>query len=252
MARQTVIIKLAGTIGNITFYKTQDGYLAKEKTSLDATRIATDPNFVRTRENGVEFGHAAKVASTLRLAFRSVIQTNRDNRMVSRLTQRMIAVVYADETSVRGQRNIMDGETELVEGFQFNIKAPLSTTLNAPYTATIDRVTGICRVDIPIFIPTNMIAAPQGATHFKLTSGASAIDFETKIFQTDARESAMLPLTNTPTPLTTLSCVLFPASVHPMFLLFGIEFYQSVNKEFYPLRNGSYNALSAVKVSGGV
>ena len=252
MAQQKGIIKLAGTIGNITFYKTQDGYLAKEKTSLDATRIATDPNFIRTRENGVEFGHAAKVASTLRLAFRSVIKTNRDNRMVSRLTQRMIAVVYADETSVRGQRNIMDGETELVEGFQFNIKAPLSTTLNAPYAATIDRVTGICRVDIPVFIPANMITAPPGATHFKFTSGASSIDFEAKVFTTDAHESDMLPLSNVPTPLIDLSCIVLPASVHPLFLLFGIEFYQSVNKEYYPLRNGSYNALAAVKVSGGV
>jgi hypothetical protein len=250
MASQKGIIKLAGTIGNITFYKTQDGYLAKEKTSLDATRIATDPNFVRTRENGVEFGHAAKVASTLRLAFRSVIQNNRDNRMVSRLTQRMIAVVYADETSIRGQRNVMDGETELMEGFQFNIKAPLSSTLNAPYTASIDRVTGICRVDIPIFIPTNMITASQGATHFKLTAGASAIDFESKIFMTDARESAMLPFTNAPTPLIDLSCIVYPASVHPIFLIFGIEFYQSVNKEFYPLRNGTNNALCVVKVSG--
>ena len=70
MASQKGIIKLAGTIGNITFYKTQDGYLAKEKTSLDATRIATDPNFVRTRENGVEFGHACRVGGIFRTAFR--------------------------------------------------------------------------------------------------------------------------------------------------------------------------------------
>ena len=31
MAKQKGIIKLKGTIGDITFYKTQDGYLAREK-----------------------------------------------------------------------------------------------------------------------------------------------------------------------------------------------------------------------------
>ena len=31
MAKQKGIIKLDGTIGDITFYKSQDGYLAREK-----------------------------------------------------------------------------------------------------------------------------------------------------------------------------------------------------------------------------
>ena len=36
MARQKGIIKLKGTIGDITFYKTKDGYLAREKGGIDA------------------------------------------------------------------------------------------------------------------------------------------------------------------------------------------------------------------------
>lgn len=58
MARQKGIIKLDGTIGDITFYKSQDGYLAREKGGVSADRIANDPNFQRTRENGQEFGRA--------------------------------------------------------------------------------------------------------------------------------------------------------------------------------------------------
>ena len=60
MARQKGIIKLKGTIGDITFYKTQDGHLAREKGGIDASRIASDPAFQRTRENGSEFGRAGK------------------------------------------------------------------------------------------------------------------------------------------------------------------------------------------------
>ncbi len=47
MARQKGIIKFEGTLDEITFYKTQDGYLAKTKSGVSAERIATDPAFAR-------------------------------------------------------------------------------------------------------------------------------------------------------------------------------------------------------------
>lgn len=68
MAQQKGIIPLKGTIGNINFYKSKDGYLAREKTSVNAERIANDPAFVRTRENGAEFGRAGRAGKVLRTA----------------------------------------------------------------------------------------------------------------------------------------------------------------------------------------
>ena len=65
MARQRSIIKLDGTIGGITFYKSKDGYLAREKGGISAERIANDPAFERTRENGSEFGRAGKAGKVL-------------------------------------------------------------------------------------------------------------------------------------------------------------------------------------------
>jgi len=55
MARQKGIIKLKGTIGDITFYKTQDGHLAREKGGIDASRIKSDPAFQRTSPKDVRF-----------------------------------------------------------------------------------------------------------------------------------------------------------------------------------------------------
>jgi len=48
MAKQMGIIPLKGTIGNITFYQSKAGHLARGKGGLNADRIATDPAFVRT------------------------------------------------------------------------------------------------------------------------------------------------------------------------------------------------------------
>jgi len=81
---------LRGTIGNITFYKSGDGYLAREKGGVGANRIATDPAFQRTRENGAEFGRAGKAGKVLRNALRSLLQNTSDSRMISRLTREMM------------------------------------------------------------------------------------------------------------------------------------------------------------------
>src|SRR5258705_6186721 len=142
MAKQRGIIKLEGTIGGITFYKSQDGYLAKEKSGVPADRIANDPAFQRTRENGAEFGRAGKAGKVLRTALRALLQNTADSRMVSRLTTELIKVIQEDATNPRGERNVIDGEAEFLQGFEFNKNGKLGTTLYAPFTTVIDRVAG--------------------------------------------------------------------------------------------------------------
>jgi hypothetical protein len=250
MAKQKGIVKLDGTIGDITFYKSQDGYLAREKGGVSGDRIATDPNFQRTRENGEEFGRAGKGGKLLRTAVRSMLQNASDSRMVSRLTQKMVEVIQEDTTNPRGQRNVIDGEAELLSGFEFNINGKLGTTLYAPYTATIDRVAGTLVANIPSFIPINMVAAPGGTTHFKVNSAGAEIDFENETFITSTSESAVLPWDGTATAVLNLSNAVTANSTHPLFLVLGIEFYQEVNGQMYSLKNGAFNALAIAKVSG--
>lgn len=249
MAKQRGIIKIEGSIGDLTFLKTQDGYLVKEKTDI-GSRIATDKSFQRTRENNVEFGRAGKAGKTLRTAIKTVLLNAKDGRMTSRLTKEMMKVIKADATSDRGLRNVVDGEVEFLQGFDFNINAVLSTTLSVAYTATINRVTGLLDVSVPAFIPANEIVAPDGATHYKLVSGAAEIDFENETYTQATSETAILPWDNNPSPVITLSNPVTANSTHPLFLAFGIQFYQLVNGKYYPLKNGAFNALKMVKVSG--
>ncbi|MDI1307008.1 MAG: hypothetical protein PSX42_19445 [bacterium] len=250
MARQKGIIKLKGTIGDITFYKTKDGHLAREKGGIDASRIANDPAFQRTRENGSEFGRAGKAGKTLRTALRTLLLNSADSRMVSRLTQTMVKVIQADLTNERGLRNVIDGEAELLVGFEFNIGGKLGTTLFAPFVGAIDRVTGEITVDLASFIPANMIAAPSGTTHFKIISAGAEIDFEAEVFVTTNSETAILPWDMTPTVAINHLNTVTPNSTKPLFLALGVEFYQEVNGRMYPLKNGSYNPLALVQVSG--
>jgi hypothetical protein len=251
MAKQKGIIKLEGTIGDITFYKSsQDGFLAKGKGGIPADRIANDPSFQRTRENGAEFGRAGIAGKVLRTALRALLQNASDSRMVSRLTTEMVKVIQEDITNARGLRNVIDGEAELLEGFEFNISGKLGTTLYAPYAATIDRVTGALTVNIPAFVPLNMIAAPGGATHYKIVSAGAEVDFENETYVVDTKETAILPWDNVATAVINLANAVTANSTHPLFLALGIQFYQEVNAVKYPLKNGAFNALNLAKVSG--
>ena len=250
MARQEGIIKLKGTIGNITFYKTKEGHFAREKGGIDASRIATDPAFQRTRENSSEFGRAAKAGKTLRTALRILLLNCADSRMVSRLIQTMVKVIQADLINERGLRNVIDGEAELLVGFEFNIDGKLGTTLFAPFVGAIDRATGEITVDLESFIPANMIAAPSGTTHFKIISAGAEIDFGAEVFVTTNSETAILPWDMTPTLAINHLNAVTPNSTKPLFLALGVVFYEEVNASLYPLKNGSYNPLALVQVSG--
>lgn len=253
MARQKGIIKLKGTLGGITFYKTSlDGHLAREKGGIEASRIANDPAFQRTRENGAEFGRAGKAGKVLRTAIRPLLLNSADSRMASRLTQQMVKVIQADMVSERGLRNVIDGEAELLQGFEFNIRGKLGTTLFAPFTSNVDRVTGEVSINLASFVPANMIAAPGGTTHFKVISGGAEIDFEQETFVIATSETAILPWDATATAVISQTNELTPNSTKPLFLALGVEFYQQINGQMYPLKNGAYNPLSLVKVDGGV
>lgn len=239
-------------MGDISFYKSQDGYLARSKGGVEGDRIRNDPSFERTRENGAEFGRAGVAGKLLRTALRALILNTSDNRMASRLTREMVKVIQADATNSRGQRNVIDGEAELLRGFEFNDNGKLTGTFFAPYSTAIDRVAGTLNVNIPAFNPGNMIAAPDGATICRLISAGVEIDFGNGVYVVNTSQSLGIALGPGIQAAIALSNAVTPNSPHPLFLAFGIEFYQEVNGQLYPLKNGAYNALALVAVDGGV
>lgn len=249
MARQKGIIKLKGTIGDITFYKTRDGHLAKEKTSLDGERILNDPNFARTRENGQEFGEAARDGKLLRDAIRPNLVTAQDKRVTSRLTQLFVKILKLDSTSARGARTVGNAITlpsamTMLKGFNFNINAILDAVLFKPHT--LNTTTGV--ITINNLIPINDLAAPQGATHFTVKGAWAKVDFAGKVYDLQPTNSVNLPINGTSTNVT-LTPAAVPSGTGTDVYLLQIEFFQLVNTVQYSLKNGAFNALSIIDVA---
>lgn len=247
MAKLKGILKIEGTLQDMTFYKTQDGHLVKTKSGVSADRIANDPNFQRTRENGSEFGSAATAGKVLRNAVRALMMNASDNRITSRLRQIMTQIKNFDVASARGDRTVADGIADpaalaILKNFDFNNKAILRAVLFAPFT--VDTATG--ELSIPAFVPLNDIAYPSGATHVNLKAAYANVDFANEISAIEYSPATNLAIDGTTTAIT-LTPAAVPAGTGTKFYLLLLEFFQEVNAIQYPLKNGSYNVLNIVE-----
>ncbi len=248
-ARQAGIVSIRGSIGDLTFYKTQDGYLVKGKGGVDRARIKSDPVFQASRDSGAEFGRASSAGSLLRKAFRPLLELAADNRVISKLTKEMIGVIRADKLNKRGERNFSDGNPKLIEGFDFNNRALLGTILQVSYDAEIDRESGKAVVSLPEFVPDRDVLVPPGATHLKFVSAGAEVNFKGKKYNTVVSESKLIRTGSQSEKCIELVSVLPAGSILPLFLVFGVEFYQEVNGKVYLLKDGTLNALRIVFVN---
>jgi hypothetical protein len=249
MAKANGIIQIEGTVDQLTFFKLNGKSYVRQKGGVSKERIASDPNYVRTRENNNEFSLCTASAKLLRLSLGSLVFKAKDSRLSSRLLQRMYRIKNFDTISARGQRLVSnglgtaEGKQELV-GFNFNIKAPLQGVLFAPYT--LDTVHG--EIIIANLLPMEQLLFPQGATNVSLQGAVLALDFETAV-----SELVLSNIVNLPIDMTLSTVTLTPPSMPvstsgvTLFLL-TIAFYQEVNGVQYSLKNEDYNVLNVLEV----
>lgn len=248
MAKLKGILKIEGTLQEMTFYKTQDGNLVKTKSGVSGDRIANDPAFARTRENGSEFGSSATAGKLLRDAVRNMVATASDNRVTSRVTQIMTQIKNLDTTSLRGERSVDVGIATaegkaLLKGFNFNDKAILGAILYKPYA--VNTTTGV--ISIADLVPVNDIAVPSGTTHVSMKGAFAIVDFDAGTSDVGYTNITNLPIDGTSTAVT-LTPASVPTGTGTKLYLLQIEFFQEVNAVQYSLNNGAYNALAIIEV----
>jgi hypothetical protein len=248
MAKFTGIIPMRGTIENMTYAHTKYGIIVRKKTSMDRTRVISDPKFQRTRENMLEFGTARKAGSLLYRAFRTSLPQARETSTSIRMATNMRAALELDTTNARGYRTVTDGDLGLIENFEFNEQSRLSAVLQAPFTPSITRATGELEVQVPAYDTLTAIAAPQGATHLRIVATGVEADFVNKHFVADIQRSGYLALTPGASSPVTLTTTVTANSTKPLFLGLGIEFFQELNGVKYPLKDGTSNCHTIVKV----
>lgn len=246
MAKQASIITLKGRVGRLSFYKTKDGYLAREKGGVEKSKIMNDPRFVRTRENMREFTDNANSTKLVKDALRPVISKVSDQRLGLRLNQQMMKVLKSDAVSVRGERKVKNGNWDLLGGLELNIRASLSRTLLFKID-TLDSPAS-WQFDIPALVPSDEIAYPSGAQGFRIIATGVGLDFDAGTRTTVTAATPILPV-SAPVEASVLSIDKSQLSgTHFMFVL-SVEFYLNVNTTDYHMNNGDHNAGKILTVS---
>lgn len=249
MAKLKSLIKVEGTLEDLTFYKGADGYFVRTKGGVSKNRIMNDPAFVRTRENGAEFGSLAASGKLLRTALGPMVFRAKDSKLTSRLVKVLNQVKNLDGVSIRGARNVAEGlnssaAAPLLEGFDFNARATFGSVLHS--IVTVDTATGA--MSIAAYNPLEQMRSPEGATHFSLQVGFLRIDFATGAYELTQSPEVVYPLAQgTIAPTLTPDAV--PSVSGTGFHVVLIEFFQEVNGLQYMLNNGAYNVLHLLKMS---
>ena len=248
MARQKGIFKIKGTVGGMTFYSSQDGDMVREKGGVSGDRIANDPSFARTRENGQEFGMAGSSGKVLRDSCRTLMMDAHDSKVVDRVTKLMMGLLKLDTTGARGSRIPARGLASpagkaLLKGFNFNLQAVLGSVLVKPWV--LDKARGA--VLINDLVPINDIAYPSGATHVLLRSAVANIDFVTGVSDVQVGDPVIMELNGTSNNLE-LRPAQLPVGTGTVMYLLKIEFTQIINGVQYHLKNGANNALEILDV----
>ena len=249
MAKLKSIFNIEGTLGEMTFFKKQNGsYFIKQKSSVSRERVMTDPAFARTRENGAEFGSLTQSGKIVRKGASLFIGNAKDATLSRRLVSEFARVKRLDAKSIRGKRNVYEGlltveGKALMRGFEFNSKANLGMIMLCPFVLDLEE--GLITVDH--FVPKRMLVAPTSATHVAFSSGVMRVDFwlgETEMIYSKVE--------NLPLDMTPVSFVLQPSLVPKgegfNFYFLLIEFFQEVNGVQYPLNSETFNVLTLLDV----
>ncbi len=248
MAKYSSLFKVEGTLGEVNFYKSEDGYQMRTKGGVSKGRIANDPAFERTRENNEEFANSATSGKTLRNSIIDLLVDAKDTKLASRLTKQMSIVKNAGLLSPRGLRNVARGiltseGKNALKGFDFNRNAILTAVLLSDYV--LDPVTG--EIVMEDFIPAFRLHFPEGATNVEFTSGFLNLDFATDIKDLQVSNVVNLPIDGRPTTVT-LTPDAVPVGAGQRFYFLKVAFFQEINSVQYPLKNGAYNALKLLEV----
>ncbi len=176
------------------------------------------------------------------------ISQSADKKIASRLTTAMLKVAQADTTNNRGERNVIDGDLSLLQGFEFNGVTGLDEVLKAAYTVGFDRATGQAQVSVAFQDPSMELQQIEGATQARLTVGVGAVDFSNSEYEVDVIQSAAIDINSKTTSTIDTSASISANSTRVVFVVLGIEYYQTVNAELYLINNKDSRALLMVAV----
>jgi hypothetical protein len=224
----------------------------RSKPGISSRDYKTRPSLARQRQAFGEISTTSIASAVWRKSIASLLEGAKDSKTHLRFNAAMYKVLSTDSINPIGHRRVENGNLQLLNRFEFNAFAALHTRLFVTDRCTINRAEGQCTWTIDSFQPTENIKAPAGASHFKLVSAGVEADFAKSVATANIAETAYLPLNELPTGEIQLRSTVTPNSNLPLFLVAGVQFYEQMNGEFYPLKDKKFNPLMILEVDSSI
>lgn len=246
MGKLKGIIQITGKIDGLSFYEVGGKIVVRKTGGFDGKAIKTQDNYVRTRENGKEFGHSAVVGKHLRRALFSYLSKMKTPTMHSRVTGLMTQVMKCDTDSERGGRTVAKGiltapGKELLLGFEFHKTMTLEQI--APFYYNVLPQEGkVVFKDFDV----RRISFPMGATHLSLQFLQLRFDFVTGHYLLEKGEVVTITAMETRNDLV-LTTPYIPVTSDLDGILLGLvfgAFLQEKNGVFYELEGCALRVVS--------
>lgn len=214
---------------NIQFYRKR--LLSKRKKKPFSLR--------KKRKINPELIHAARIAKLIRtITCAGPIFLQRDRSRFRRIAKFLLQkVMKADKFNAPGERNVLKGDLQLLEGYELNYDVPLSEILHAPYTSYIDPNDGSMRVYFPTFIPSQQLIIPDNSTHCRIIAVGASLNINYYNATIESDTSPLIPLIENPVPGFSLNLQVSPRDGHAMMLVLAISYIHlpTFNGEVSPL-----------------
>jgi hypothetical protein len=140
------------------------------------------------RDNNSEFGRASSYGVLLRKAFHMLLLHCKEFTMSRRLQSLLLSIIKMDQTMPRGQRDVLQEELIILQGFDLNMHLSYSKFFKEDVDVEIHKgsvvATGQCTISRDI---------AKRADYYKVVSVAAAADFKKKNYLNDVKESEPLP-----------------------------------------------------------
>ena len=263
MAKDKSIIKVNGTLGELTFYQSGGETIVKQKTSLNGDKIKNDPKFQRTRENNREFAGAAVVSKAFRSGFVGISKGITDRYWLPNCQKNFLKTIKLG-AGPRGERAFeVSNVPDLFNGLNFNKTNHYDSIMLAPSSFTVNPDRNQVTWNIPDFNVIDYVNAPIGATHLRFVLAIATLSGYTfqnseglympNVSQQNEQSafswSNYLPINAQSGAVDINANLNLGAALDPNVALnvaTGIVFYQETNNTMYEL--SSANAMKIAQV----
>lgn len=229
MAKNQGIVRLRGSIDGVTYTEGVNGRISRSKSSLDKTKMDSNPKFNVLRLYQKELRTFSKYGALLRIGITSELKQVKASRGTQRLNKILYRIKEEDKTNRMGERQVSEGlqtakGKSMLKSFDFYGKTNVSALLGKRFD--LDMASGIFR--IPEFNPAYDVFAPKNVSHVQFRALIIGLDAATLEVSVKRSSVVNLALEDTLTDLL-LDTDGMPDVTTQLFYVVQVLFFRELN-----------------------